>query len=86
VNPETGTPIETDTWIVSEWRSDDLGVRSPTDKDFVLQLPPDVGLVGMNHYPKDGLVDIDAITDDDFIPPSGWYEGQEMWGTVEPNP
>ena len=76
----------TDTWIVSEWRSDDLGLRPPTDADFVLKLPPHVGLVGMNHYPKDGLVDIDAITDDDFLPSGSIYEGQETWGAMGLHP
>ena len=76
--------IDADTWIVSEWQSDDLGKRPPTDKDFVLQLPPNVGLVGMNHYPKGGLVDIDAITDADFLESGSLYQEQELWGSVEP--
>jgi hypothetical protein len=36
----------------------------------------------MNHYPKGGLVDIDAITDEDFLP-EGRYEGQETWVRLE---
>jgi len=72
-----------DVWIVSEWRSDDLGNRSPTEKDFVLQLPPDVGLVGMNHYPMGGLFDIGKITDEDFLESGSPYFEQETWGAVE---
>ena len=73
-----------DTWIVSEWESIDIGKRPPSDEDFILTLPPNSGLVGMSHYPKDGLVNIDALTDDDLATP-GMDSSLVTQSDIEPN-
>ena len=65
--PQRPVNMDKDIWIVSEWESDDLTSREPEDGDFVLKLNKGEKLAGMRTVPKDGLVDLDQITDDDLF-------------------
>ena len=58
---------DSDTWVVSEWKSEDLNSREPEDSDFVLKLSKGERLEGMRRIPKDRRVDLDRITDEDLL-------------------
>ena len=58
-----------DYWFVSEWKSEDIGDRLPSDEDFAIKLDPEVRLQGMKTVPPDYIYDINQITDDDYSPP-----------------
>ncbi len=66
--PSKSVGNEKDIWIVSEWKSPDLGVRPANSEDFVLHLPNGTArLSGMKYAPSDQTIDIDAITDEDLL-------------------
>ena len=65
--PQKPANMDTNAWIVSEWKSEDLDTREPEDSDFVLKLNKGEKLSGMRYIPKDRLVDLDKITDGDFL-------------------
>ncbi|MDR1491434.1 MAG: hypothetical protein LBT05_01740 [Planctomycetaceae bacterium] len=60
-------------WITSEWESKDIGKRFPQKKDFYLILEQNQSLVGMNSIPQNGIVDIDSISENDFMQPGVDY-------------
>ena len=58
-------------WFVSEWKSEDIGDRLPSDEDFAIKLDPEVRLKDMKTVPPDNIYNINRITDDDYLPPCG---------------
>ncbi len=65
--PQKPANTDTNVWIVSEWKSEDLNSREPQDSDFILKLNKDEKLAGMRYIPRNRLVDLDKITDDDLL-------------------
>ena len=55
-------------WFAHEWQSDDLGEREPNDDDFKLEVKPTDRFAHLKAVPKDNVIDIDAITDNDYDP------------------
>ncbi len=57
---------EKDFWFVSEWKSEDIGDRTPSDQDFAVKLDPEIPVRGMASVPPGNIYDINRITADDF--------------------
>ena len=57
---------EKDFWFVSEWKSEDIGDRTPSDQDFAVKLDPEIPVRGMASVPPGNIYNINRITADDF--------------------
>lgn len=78
--PVTVANSRTKKWIAREWISADLGVREPTNQDFVLTIPAGVSIRGLKKPPlrdKPFELDLRALTEDDL------YAGPLELGDVQ---
>ena len=74
-------PSET-VWFAMEWESADLGEREPNDDDFRVEVKPTDKFDHLKSIPKNNIIDIDAITDDDYGPAETGARTGRMSGTA----
>ena len=55
-------------WRCLEFQFTDLGQRQPTDEDFKLEIRPEDKIFRLKRIPENNIIDIDALTDDDYNP------------------